>query len=291
MGGWRMVKLDADKWFSLIMYTVLIIVSAAALFPMMYVIAVSITPYSEVLKNGGFLIIPQQITFAAYAELLKQNDIWTSFNVTIFITVVGTLVNLILTCLFAYPLSRRNLPMRSVFLFMVVFTMLFSGGIIPTYLVVKSTGLLDSVWAMVLPNAISAFNLLIVKSFFENVPEEIFESARMDGAKEFKILFSIVIPLSMPVMFTVGLFYMVGHWNEFFQAIMYITKPQLHPLQVIIRDLLMKSQTVVNEVDEVVPTTSLQMAAVVYASLPIILVYPFIQKHFSKGMVIGAIKG
>ncbi|TBL80684.1 carbohydrate ABC transporter permease [Paenibacillus thalictri] len=286
-----MVKPGLDRIFNVLMYAVLMAVGAAALFPLLYVVSVSITPYAEVMRNGGFILIPRQITFAAYAELLKQNYLLTSFNVTVFITVVGTLINLAITCLFAYPLSRKNLPLRSFFLFLVVFTMLFGGGMIPTYLIVKQTGLLDSVWAMIVPTALSAFNLLILKSFFENLPEEIFESARMDGAKEFRILLGIAIPLSLPALFTVGLFYMVGHWNEFFQAIMYITKRELHPLQVIVREMLTKSQTVVDNVDEVIPTTSLQMASVIYASLPIIVVYPFIQKHFSKGMVIGAIKG
>lgn len=286
-----MVKIDTDRLFNVLMYIVLIVVGAASLFPILYVVAVSVTPYSEVLRNGGFIIIPRQITFAAYAELLKQPYLVSSFHVTVFITVVGTLINVLLTCLFAYPLSRKNLPARSFFLFLVVFTMLFSGGIIPTYLVVKGTGLLDSVWAMIVPTALSAFNLLILKSFFENLPEELFESARIDGAREFRILFGIAVPLSLPSLLTIGLFYMVGHWNEFFQAIMYITKRELHPLQVIVREMLMKSQTVVDNVDEVIPTTSLQMASVVYAALPIILVYPFLQKHFSKGMLIGAIKG
>lgn len=286
-----MVRIDLDRLFQVLMYATLILVGAAALFPLLYVVAVSLTPYSEVLRNGGFIIIPRQITFAAYAELLKQPYLISSFNVTVFITVVGTLINVLLSCLFAYPLSRRNLPGRSFFLFTVVFTMMFSGGIIPTYLVVKATGLLDSVWSMIVPTALSAFNLLILKSFFENLPEELFESARIDGAREFRILFGIAFPLSMPALLTVGLFYMVGHWNEFFQAIMYITKRDLHPLQVVVREMLMKSHTLDDNVDEVIPTVSLQMASVIYAALPIILVYPFIQKHFSKGMLIGAIKG
>jgi putative aldouronate transport system permease protein len=207
------------------------------------------------------------------------------------ITLVGTAVNLILTTLMAYPLSRKSLPGRSFFLLLIVFTMLFSGGIIPTYLIVKATGLLNSIWAMIIPSAIWSFNVLIMKSFFENLPDELFESARMDGAKEFRILWQIVLPLSLPAMLTVGLFYMVGHWNEFFQAIMYVSDQKLHPIQVLVRRILMQSQNPVSNPDVAMPTETMQMAAVILASAPIIMVYPFIQKYFTQGMLIGSIKG
>ncbi|MGO4499068.1 carbohydrate ABC transporter permease [Paenibacillus sp. 2RAB27] len=286
-----MVRGWEDRIVNTIVIIILGLAALAAILPLMYVIAVSITPFSEVLKNGGFILIPKSVTFSAYHKLFTETNIPKAFWVTIFITVVGTLVNLILTSLMAYPLSRRNLPGRSLFLLMVVFTMLFSGGLIPTYLVVKSLGLLDSVWSMILPNAIWSFNILIMKSFFESLPEELFESARMDGAKEFRILWQIVLPLSMPSMLTIGLFYMVGHWNEFFQAIMYVTDRSLFPLQVVIREILMLTQQPLENAENMLPTETMQMASVVAASLPIILVYPFIQKHFTKGMLMGSVKG
>jgi putative aldouronate transport system permease protein len=286
-----LVKWKSDPLFNVLMYTTLFLVSVAALFPMLYVVSVSITPYTELLRNGGFIVIPRAVTFTAYRELFNQPYIISAFNVTVFITVVGTTINLVLTTLMAFPLSRKGLPGRNIMLMMVVLTLLFSGGIIPTYLVVKGTGLLDSIWSMIIPNAIMSFNVLIMKSFFENLPEEIMESARMDGSSEYGLLFKIVIPLSIPVMFTLGLFYLVGHWNEFYQAIMYVTKPEIQPLQVVIRNMLMKAQSQIDSIDETIPTMTLQMAAVVYASLPIIVFYPFIQKHFSKGIIIGAIKG
>ncbi|MGO4272359.1 carbohydrate ABC transporter permease [Paenibacillus sp. TAF58] len=286
-----MVRGWEDRIVNTIVVVILGLTALAAIVPLMYVIAVSITPFSEVLKNGGFILIPKSITFSAYHKLFTETNIPKAFWVTIFITVVGTIVNLILTLLMAYPLSRRNLPGISFFLLMVVFTMLFSGGLIPTYLVVKSLGLLDSVWSMILPNAIWAFNILIMKSFFENLPEELFESARMDGAKEFRILWQIVLPLSVPSMLTIGLFYMVGHWNEFFQAIMYVTDRNLFPLQVVIREILMLTQQPLENAENMLPTETMQMASVVAASLPIIIVYPFIQKHFTKGMLMGSIKG
>ncbi|NHN30662.1 carbohydrate ABC transporter permease [Paenibacillus agricola] len=286
-----MVKSIEDRIMNTIVYTVLGLAGLAAILPLMYVVTVSITPFTEVLKNGGFILIPKAITFSAYEKLFTESNIPNAFWVTIVITVVGTIVNLILTTLMAYPLSRRALPGRNIFLLMVVFTMLFSGGIIPTYLIVKSLGLLDSIWSMILPNAVWSFNVLIMKSFFENLPEELFESARMDGAKEFRILWQIVIPLSIPSVLTIGLFYMVGHWNEFFQAMMYVTDRSLFPLQIVIREILMLTQQPMENAENMMPTETIQMASVVMASLPIILVYPFIQKHFTNGMLLGSVKG
>ncbi|SFL82690.1 putative aldouronate transport system permease protein [Paenibacillus sp. 1_12] len=286
-----MVKSMEDRFINGIVFLVLGLAGLAAIFPLMYVVTVSITPFTEVLKNGGFILIPKSITFSAYHKLFTESNIPKAFWVTVLITVVGTIVNLILTALMAYPLSRKALPGRNLFLLMVVFTMLFSGGIIPTYLIVKSLGLIDSIWSMILPNAVWSFNVLIMKSFFENLPEELFESARMDGAKEFRILLQIVIPLSVPSLLTIGLFYMVGHWNEFFQAVMYVTDRTLFPLQVVIREILMLTQQPMENAENMMPTETIQMASVVMASLPIIVIYPFIQKHFTNGMLLGSVKG
>ncbi len=280
-----------DKIFNTFVYSILAVCGLAAIFPLMYVVSVSITPFGEVLRNGGFILFPREITFSAYLKLLTESNIPQAFQVTVFITIVGTAVNLVLTGLMAYPLSRKNLPGRQIFLLMIVFTLLFNGGLIPTYLTVKEVGLLDTVWAMILPNAVWSFNVLIMKSFFEGLPEELFESARMDGAKEFRILLQIVAPLSVPVILTVGLFYLVGHWNEFFQAIFYVTDRTLFPLQVVVREILMQSQQPLENAENMMPTQTMQMASVMIASLPVIVVYPFIQKHFTKGMLLGSIKG
>jgi putative aldouronate transport system permease protein len=286
-----MVKSLDDKIFNTVVYVILGLCGLAAILPMLYVVSVSITPFGEVLRNGGFILFPSEITFSAYRTLLTESNIPKAFQITVLITVIGTAVNLILTGLMAYPLSRKNLPARRFFLLMIVFTLLFSGGLIPTYLVVKSMGLLDTIWAMILPNAVWSFNVLIMKSFFEGLPEELFESARMDGAKEFRILLQIVTPLSIPVLLTVGLFYLVGHWNEFFQAIFYVTDRTLFPLQVIVREILMQSQQPLENAENIMPTQTMQMASVMIASLPVIVIYPFLQKHFTKGMLLGSIKG
>ncbi len=286
-----MVRGIQDRIFNGIIIVLLALCGAAALFPMLYVVSVSITPISEVLKNGGFLLIPKEITFTAYSKLIHESGMMDALAITILITVLGTALNMIFTVLMAYPLSRKRLPARSALLLMVVFTMLFGGGLIPTYLVVKSSGLLNSIWALMIPNLIWSFNILIVKSFLEQLPEELFESAKIDGASDFRILWQIVVPLSLPVMVTVGLFYGVGHWNEFFQAIMYVTNRKLFPLQVIVREILMQTQQPLENAENITPTETLQMAAVVMASLPIILVYPFLQKHFTRGMLLGSVKG
>ncbi|WNR46915.1 carbohydrate ABC transporter permease [Paenibacillus roseipurpureus] len=286
-----MVNSWEDRFFNTVTFIILLLCGAAVVFPLLYVVSVSITPISEVLKNGGFILIPRHITLAAYHKLLTDSGIPRALGVTAYITIVGTVLNIIVTALMAYPLSRRKLPGRSIILMMVVFTLLFNGGIIPTYLVVKSVGLLNSLWSLILPNLVWSFNILIVKSFFEQLPEELFESARMDGAKEFRVLWQIALPLSVPVILTVSLFYAVGHWNEFFQAIMYVTDRSFFPLQVIVREILIQTQQPLENAENLTPTETLQMASVVMASLPIILVYPFMQKHFTKGMLLGSIKG
>jgi len=291
MGGRHMVRNLEDKLFNAVVYSVLVLCALLAVFPLMYVVSVSVTPFGEVLRNGGFILIPREITFTAYETLLTESNLPQAFKVTVILTVVGTAINLVLTGLMAYPLSRKLLPGRQFFLLMIVFTLIFGGGLIPTYLTVKAVGLLDTIWAMILPNAIWSFNVLIMKSFFEGLPEELFESARMDGAKEFRILLQIVTPLSVPVILTVGLFYLVGHWNEFFQAIFYVTDRTLFPLQVIVREILMQSQQPLENADNMMPTQTMQMASVMIASLPVLIVYPFIQKHFTKGMLLGSIKG
>ncbi|GGD79106.1 carbohydrate ABC transporter permease [Paenibacillus nasutitermitis] len=281
-----------DRAYMFFVYAFLIGLCVVVVFPLLYVVSVSLTPYSEVMKYGGFLVIPRNITFAAYKAFLSDRMIPHAYSVTIFITVVGTFINLLLTSMMAYPLTKKYLPGRNFFLLLIVFTTLFGGGMIPTYLIVKATGLLDSVWAMIIPSAIGSFNLLVMKAFYENLPESLDEAARIDGAGETSIMLRIVLPLSMPIMATVGLFYAVGHWNEFFAAIIYISDRKLHPLQVILQTILKSTQNTGEiNVEETLPTVSLQMAAVVLTALPIIIVYPFIQQYFTKGVLLGSVKG
>ena len=284
-----MVKGLHDRIFDAVVYIVLALVGLGALFPILYVLSVSLTPLSEVL-SGGFIIIPRRVTLAAYEEILSRPLIPRALYVTTLITVIGTAMHLILTLLMAYPLSRHELPGRKIIVFAVVFTMLFSGGMIPTFILVRSLGLLNTIWAMILPGAMWTFNLILAKSFMENLPAELIEAARIDGAGESTILFRIVLPLSLPMIMTIGLFFAVGQWNVFIAGIMYITRPHLFPLQVVLRQILMQAQSLIENPDVIIPTRTMQMAVIIVASVPILMVYPFIQKYFTRGIFLGAIK-
>ena len=276
--------------FDTLVYAILVAVLLLTLVPVMYVVAVSFTPYSEVVKHQGVVLFPTEITFDAYKIIMKRSDFWNGLWMTIKITVLGTLANLVVTTAFAYPLSRKHLPGRSLITKMVVFTMIFSAGTIPTYLVVKQTGMLNSLLSYIVPGLVGVSNLIIMKSFFENLPEDIFDAARIDGCGEFMVLGRIVLPMSVPIMMTIGMYYAVGHWNTYMAAVLYVTDESLEPIQVILRRLLLSSITDF-DADTIVPTESLRMAAVCFSTLPIVVVYPFIQKYFVKGTLAGAVKG
>lgn len=282
-----------EKVGQVFVYSILVLLSVLCLFPFLYVVAVSVTSEAEVLRRG-VVIIPEAVTFAAYKEVLFSQGLGQAYKVTLFRTLVGTALNMLFTVIAAYPLSKRYLPGRSPFLLFIVFTMMFSGGLIPSYLVIRSMGLLNTPWVLIVPNLISAFNLVIIKGFFEQLPPEIEESARVDGASELQSLWKIILPLSMPVLATISLFYAVGHWNSYFDAIVYINDTKLMPLQVILRNILLNVQAQSADMgssSERVSTIALQMAAVVVTTVPILVVYPFLQKHFTKGVLVGSIKG
>ncbi|MDQ6418431.1 carbohydrate ABC transporter permease [Paenibacillus sp. LHD-117] len=282
-----------EKAGQVFIYIVLITLSVLCLFPFLYVVAVSVTPESEVLRRG-VVIIPESVTLAGYFEVFRSHGIGQAYKITLFRTIVGTALNLLFTIIAAYPLSKKYLPGRSSFLLFIVFTMMFSGGLIPSYLVIRSLGLLDTPWVLIIPGLISAFNLVIIKGFFEQLPAEIEESARVDGASELQSLWKIILPLSMPVLATISLFYAVGHWNSYFDAIVFINDTDLMPLQVVLRNILLNVQAQSAEVlsdMERVSTIAMQMAAVVVTTVPILIVYPFLQKHFTKGVLMGSVKG
>lgn len=287
-----MVITKADRAIDAGIMLILAIIGVICFFPLLYVFTVSITPLSEVMRQGGFVLIPVEVTGEAYKSLFKDGSLVTSMWVTLKVTVLGTVLSMVLTTLTAYPLSKRMLPGRKVFTTYMVFTMLFSGGMIPSYLLVKSLGMLNTIAALIFPAAISTYNTLVMKAFFESLPEELFEAARIDGAGESRVLFQIAIPISIPVFMTVGLFYMVSYWNMYFASVMYITDQTQQTLQVVLRRMLLAAaNTDVNMIEVVLPSSTLQMAAVIVACAPIIAVYPFIQKYFTKGMMLGAVKG
>ncbi|PYI57315.1 carbohydrate ABC transporter permease [Paenibacillus flagellatus] len=277
-------------------YTVLALFALATLFPVYYVFIMSVTPYTEVLRNGGFIVLPAKMTLLAYQEIFSSERIPDTLLLTIKVTVIGTLLSLAVTTLLAYPLSKKSVPGRSAILMAIVFTMLFSGGIIPLYLVVRELGIYNTMWALIIPGAVSTFNFLIMKTYFEGLPQEVEEAARVDGCSDISTLIRIVLPLSAPILATVGLFYGVSYWNEYFKGIIYITDRELYPMQVVLRNMIqtpsVSQELSINSMQVAqLPPETVRMATVVVTILPVLVAYPFLQKYFIKGMLIGAIKG
>ena len=285
-----MVRSKNDKAFDALVYAILLVVLLVTLIPVMFVISMSFTPYAELIKRGGFVLIPTSFTLTAYKEMLRDGLLLGGMWITVEVTVIGTILNLIATTLTAYPLSRRQMPGSKLVTKLIIFTMLFSAGTIPTFLIVKATGVMNTIWAMIIPSLITVYNLIVMKAFFEGLPEELFEAARIDGASEFGVLIKIVMPMSLPIMMTIGMYYAVTHWNAYMVAVLYITDAELRPMQVILRRML-KSANMDYNAEDVVPAETLRMAAVCFATAPIVIIYPFIQKYFVKGTLAGAVKG
>ncbi|MEC0305577.1 carbohydrate ABC transporter permease [Paenibacillus lautus] len=289
-----MIKRSKGEFvFEMFNYIFLAVVSAAMIFPILHVAAQSLS--SDVaISRGDVGLWPVEFTLSNYAIVLNDTSVWRSFMISVFVTVVGTGINLIATASLAYPLSRNEYRGRKVILMLVLVTFIFSAPLIPNYLLIKTLNMLDTVWALIIPGAISAYNLFIMRSFFMNLPNEIIDSARIDGCGELRIISSIVLPLSKPVMATMGLFYAVAHWNSYSSALYYINSRQLFPLQVRLREIVITDQ--MGEMDTTFENLAnmspegIKMATIVIATLPIILVYPFLQKYFIKGMLIGSIK-
>ena len=264
------------------------------LYPMYNIFIVSISS-AEYIYAGAVSFIPKGINFDAYRMVFKNDSIWRSFGNSILYTTVGTAINVVCSAMCAYPLSRKDFYGRGFFTLFVAVTMFISGGMIPSYLVVNQLRLINTMWAIVLPGAISTYNMIIMRTFFQNLPVSLQESAYLDGANDITILFKVVLPLSMPIIATMTLFYAVGHWNSYFNAMMYINSKSKFPLQVLLREIVVAG----NMADESSDLTSniniiainFKYAVIVITVVPILVVYPFLQKHFTKGVMIGAIKG
>ncbi|ASA20460.1 carbohydrate ABC transporter permease [Paenibacillus donghaensis] len=280
--------------FSIINFTLLALIALITVLPFVHVVAGSFTTSAEIAANK-FVLIPKVWSLEAYKFIFSTNTIFKAMGVSIGVTLIGTLFSMLITSLMAYGLSRRDLDGRNVVNFMVVFTMLFHGGMIPTFLVVKELGLIDSYAALILPSAISAFNLIILKNFFQNIPEGLEESAKIDGCNDFGILFKIVLPLSMPAIATISLFYAVTYWNTYMSAILYLDNSAKWPIQVLLRQIVVLASGMDHSstLDAAVPPPdqTIKMAVIVVATIPILMVYPFLQKHFAKGAMLGSMKG
>jgi len=282
-----------NRLFDIINHSVLFIVAIVCVLPFVYVLAVSFASPAEVAK-GGLILWPKEWSLVSYQYIFSSDTLPRSLLVSIYITVVGTLINLAFTSLMAYPLSKPHLRGRNPILLGVLITMLFSGGMIPTYFVVNGLNLTNTLWSLMIPNAISAFNLIVLKNFFQQIPDGLEDSAKIDGCNDLGVLIRIVLPLSLPAMATFGLFYAVAHWNTFFNAILYINDNEKWPIQVLLREIVILAQSRVGDssFDEMdVQPLTIRMAVIVFATVPILLVYPFLQKHFAKGVMLGSVKG
>lgn len=275
----------------------LCILSAATLYPFMHVAFASISTPAELAAHSGLLLFPRGIQWEAYKLVLNNPLIMSGYKNTLIYVVLGTTLNIIVTSLMAYALSRKGVLLRNHVMMFVVFTMFFSGGLIPSYLLIKGLGLLNTMGAIVLPGLISTMNLIIMRTYFQSIPESLEESAKLDGASDWVILVRIIIPLSMPVISVMILYYGVGHWNAWFNASIYLNKSELFPLQLVLRNILISNSTddmmVTLGVDKRGQDMSeiIKYTTIMVATIPVLLVYPFLQKYFAKGVMIGAIKG
>ena len=288
----------ASKAFDVLNYIVLTLVAFTTILPFIYIIGASFASEYELATRPMF-IIPRDVTLDAYKFIFSSNKILTSFGNSVFITVLGTLINLFFTVTMAYAISKTRIRGRNFILNMVIFSMFFSGGMIPGYIVIANMlKLKDTYWSVLLPGAISAYNMMIVKNFFQGIPQELEDSAAIDGCNDLGILWKIVLPLSLPVLATFGLFYAVGHWNAYFGAMIYMSGArEKWPLQVLLREIIILSNASAGDLNNMdpefiqPPEQSVKMAVIVVSTVPIMCVYPFLQKYFVKGVMVGALKG
>lgn len=293
----RMKKSPAERVGMTFVYLICIMAGVLTIVPFLYVVAGSFATEKELVERA-FFIIPHEISFNAYKYIIKDGSIFRGLVNSFFIMIAGTFVNMLFTATMAYPLSKSWLKGRNLVLNIIIVTMLFSGGMIPNYLVVKNLQLLDSYWALILPGAINAFNLIIIKNFFQELPAELEEAAKIDGCTDVGIFVKIILPLSKPALASVGLFYAVSHWNDFFNSLIYLNSTKKFPVQIILRQIVLLAQGATADGSAIdfgaggtPPELAVKMAATVVATIPILCVYPFVQKYFEQGVMVGAVKG
>ncbi|SEM29831.1 carbohydrate ABC transporter membrane protein 2, CUT1 family [Paenibacillus sp. cl141a] len=287
---------SSERLFDILIYAIAAVIIVIVLYPLLFIVSASFSDPARVL-NGEVWLLPKGVTLDAYENILHNDKIWTGYRNTILYTTVGTAINIIMTILAAYPLSRPDLPGRNGIMVLITLTMFFNGGLIPTYLLVKDLGMVDTMWALIIPGAIATYNLIVMRTYFQSsIPWELQEAAHIDGCSNWRLLFSIILPLSKPILAVMVLFYAVGHWNSFFNALIYIRNEDLHPLQLVLREILLISQS--DAVDgsvglekSILLAESIKYAVIIVSSLPVLLMYPLVQRHFVKGVMIGSIKG
>lgn len=289
---------SGDRVFNAVNIFLLSVIMVIVLYPLIYILSASFSNSNAVMA-GRVWLFPVEPTLAGYEAVFKNPQIPRSFLNTIYLTVFGTLVNIALTVMLAYPLSRRTLFGRGVITGFITFTMLFSGGLIPSFLLIKELGLYDTYWALVLPGAVSVYNVIVARTFFQsNIPDDLYEAASLDGCSDIYFMWKIVLPLSAPIIAVLTMFYAVGHWNSYFNAMIYLQDSKKFTLQVVLRNILIANQIdneMMKDIDAMQKQEGLaqllKYSLIVVASVPMLLLYPFIQKHFVKGIMIGALKG
>lgn len=288
----------SERIAGVFIYIILSFIMLLVLYPLYFVLIASISA-PETVMRGDVWIWPKELSFVGYERLLANSELMRGFLNTLLYTTTGTALNVMMTIAAAYPLSRADFNGRGIFTAIIVFTMFFSGGMIPNYLLVKELGMLDTIWAMIIPSAVSVWNIIIMRTFFQNsIPKEMQEAAFIDGASNMRVLWRIVLPLSGPILAVMVLFYAVGHWNSYFSALIYLSDRSNYPLQLFLREILVQGQMqeMVDISDDslarsLMDAEAIKYAAVIVTNLPMLLLYPFLQKYFVKGVMIGAIKG
>ncbi len=289
-------KSVGERIFDFCNYLILGLLVVVTLYPCYYVLVASVSDPVKAFSSNGLLLYPKGFSLGSYLEVLKSQQIWLGYKNTIFYVAAGGLLSVFLTVTAAFGLTRKGLPGKNLLMFLIIFTMYFSGGLIPTYLVVKGVGLLDSPLSMILVNAVATYNLIITISYFRNMPESLEEAAKIDGAGDYTVLFRIMLPLAKPIIAVISLYYMVAIWNNFMTALIYLNDRKWFPLQMILREILIQNNTsqlaAVGSADDAQAySENLKYATIVVSTVPILCVYPFIQKYFVKGVMIGAVKG
>lgn len=282
-----------ERIFAIFNYFLLIVLAIVTLYPFLYVVFASLSEPAKLLMTEGFLLKPAGFTLAAYKSVFVTEGLFSGYANTIFYTVAGTALNMLATVMAAYVLSREQLMLRRFFTLMFLFTMYFGGGMIPSYLLMQDLHLINTRWAVLLPSLVSTYNLLIMIRGFYGVPASLEESARIDGASHWRVIFSIILPLVKPTAMVIMMYYAVGHWNAWYTAMLYIRDTSKRPLQLYLRKILIQNQISVVNGDSVADEIGMtvQFATIIVAVVPILVIYPFIQKHFVSGIMLGAVKG
>ncbi|MCI9665373.1 MAG: carbohydrate ABC transporter permease [Lachnospiraceae bacterium] len=292
-------KITQDTIVYFINYILLTVLLVVVLYPLIYIISCSFSS-GDALMSGRVKLFPVDLTLQSYKAVFKYQSIWTGYRNSIIYAIVGTLISMVLTLFAAYPLSRDDFRGKKIFTVIILFTMMFSGGLIPTYLLVKNLDLMDTIWAVVLPGAVNAYNIIVARTFFANtIPKELQEAAEMDGCTDFRFFVRIVIPLSTPIIAVLSLWVVVGLWNSYFGPMIYLNSQEKYPLQLVLRRILLLSQVNLNQ-SNIDPETirknqylgeMLKYGTIIISTLPLMIVYPFVQKYFVKGVMIGSVKG